>query len=173
MVLAALESPDMSRAEIGRVRIRPGSVLIEDLVIEKQGMRLVFERAFVRGSLWKAVLGREVHLVNYELSGLFLAVDAEGIGKERWGETLFDAAIVLAPFAFQLDQVDLNGAVEVRLGSDRLLTARLVGQGAGFGGAQMGRLNLNGELYRRGVVGGAGSPGPGNRLSEGGRFSSN
>jgi hypothetical protein len=124
MVLAALESPDMSRAKIGKVRIRPGSALIEDLVIEKQGLRLSFDRAFVRGSLWKAALGRDVHLVNYELSGLLLAVDAEGIGNARWGDT------------------------------DRLLTARLVGQGAGFGGERMGRLNLNGELNGEGLLSG-------------------
>ncbi len=76
LVLAALETPEMSRAEVGGVRIRPGSATIEDLVIEKGGMRLAFDRAVVRGALWRAVFGGDVRLLNYELDGFLLAVDA-------------------------------------------------------------------------------------------------
>jgi len=146
LVLSALESPDMTRAEIGRVRIRPGSVLIENLLIEKQGMRLAFDRAMVRGSLWRAAYGGDVHLRKYELSGLYLAVDVGETGRDDLGNTLVDAAVVLAPFAFELDHVDLNGVLEVRMGPERLLAADLIGQGGGYGGSKMGQLNLTGEV---------------------------
>lgn len=152
LVIAALETPEMSRADVGGVRIRPGSVLIEDLVIEKGGMRLAFDRAVVRGSLWRAVFGGNVRLVNYELNGLFLAVDADETGERKLSDTLVDAAFILAPFAFELDRVDLNGTLEVHLDPDRSLIASLVGRGGGFGAAQTGQLELNGEVIGEGLL---------------------
>lgn len=142
----------MSRAEVGKVRIRPGSVLIEGLVIERRGMSLALDRAFVRGSFWRAVFGGDVHLTNYEMDGFFLAVDTDEIGERKLSETLVDAAIILAPFAFDLDHVDLNGVLEIRLASDRSLTASLFGQGGGFGVSRTGRLDLNGELGGEGLL---------------------
>jgi hypothetical protein len=146
LVLAVIETPEMSRAEIGRARIWPGSARIEDIVIEKQGMRLTLGRAVVRGSIWKALLGGNVRLMHYELVGFVLAVDFWGRTNEPIGNTLIDAVFLLAPFAFELDQVDLSGMIDVRVALDRSFTARLVGQGGGFGASQTGRLHLNGEI---------------------------
>jgi hypothetical protein len=152
LVLAALDTPGMSRSEVGGVQIRPGSATIEDLLIEKGGMRLAFDRAVVRGTLWRAVLGRDVHLLDYELDGLLLSIDAGETGERKLGDTLIDAAFILAPFAFELDQVALNGSFEVRLDSDRSLIASLIGRGGRFGAAQTGQLELKGEVIGEGLL---------------------
>ena len=56
--LSLIVSPGLDRVEVGNVRFRPGSFLVEDLVVEKGGLRTVVGRARGEGnSGWRESRG--------------------------------------------------------------------------------------------------------------------
>ncbi len=145
-VVKALESPGVSRIEVGRVRLYPGSFLIQDLTLEKDGMMTRIDQARGEGALWKALFGRPVRIRDYQVEGWFLRIALTDPESGEFEGVPIEAALALAPFALELDQISLNGRIEVVNGEGRVFAWDMVGEGNGFGPNRTGEVRLTGPV---------------------------
>lgn len=145
-LVSLLDSRGLERVAVDHVRVRPGSFEIEGLVIESAGMRLHSGRMRGTGSLWKAVIGGNVHLDDYQVEDWRLWLDLQAPEEGDRRPVPVEAGLVFGPLALDLDHADLSGRIEVVVRADRTLMFEVVAQGRDFGRDRTGILDVEGEL---------------------------
>ena len=114
--LSLIVSPGLDRVEVGNVRFRPGSFLVEDLVVEKGGLRTVVGRARGEGGIWKALLGRPVDLRLYEVEEWSLHLDRESLLTAGKRGLPVESTLALLPLFLTVDEFRMNGQIEIETG---------------------------------------------------------
>ena len=148
-----VDRPGLSRLEMKTVRIRPGSFLIEGLVVEKAGMQMEAGRLRGEGAFWAALIGRPLRIRDYRVEDWRLRLEAAGPGSDGPPGIPAESMAAFLPLAVAVDRVRMEGRVEVWTGSDRAITLELVAEGQGLGPGRTGQLAITGTLTGQGSDG--------------------
>ncbi|MEZ5278163.1 MAG: hypothetical protein R3F07_17410 [Opitutaceae bacterium] len=149
--LSLLVSPGLDRVEVGQVRFRPGSFLVENLVIEEAGMRTEVGRAWGEGGIWKALLGRAVELRVYEVEGWSVRLDRESLVTAGKGGLPVESALALLPLFLTVDEFRVNGQLAIETGPEGLIHLEMEGEGTGLGPDRVGRIGVAGTVQGLGL----------------------